>query len=125
MIKIEFFPLKIYIFVNNFFLNTLKLAFVKKKQKTYSAFTEECAPPVRAIPTLNFFSSGLVFPYPVKYGWPSRPRPSQRLISFFLLYSIDLCIMQPDAFSKIVITLSMSRNSHSDVTAVFTSSQYA
>ena len=28
-----------------------------------------------------FFRIGL--PYPVEYGWPSRPRPSQRLISFF------------------------------------------
>ena len=31
---------------------------------------------------LAMFSSGLVFPYPVEYGWPSRPRPSQRLNRF-------------------------------------------
>ena len=47
--------------------------------------------------------------------------PSGRNLHF--LDSIDLCIMQPDAFSKIVMTLSMRRNSHSDVTASFTSSQ--
>ena len=49
--------------------------------------------------------------------------PSGRNLHF--LDSIDLCIVQPDAFSKIVITLSMSRSSNSDVTAGFTSSQYA
>ena len=56
--------------------------FCKNKTKN-SAFTEECAPIVRAIQTLNKFSSVLVFPYSVKYGWPSRPRSLQRLISFF------------------------------------------
>ena len=49
----------------------------------YSAFTEECAPPVMAILNFNKFSFGLVIPYPVEYGWPSRSRPSQRLILFF------------------------------------------
>ena len=67
MIKIELSPLKnIYIYVNKIKKNTLEPAFVKKKKN--SALTEECAQPVRAIPTFKNFSSGLVFPYPVEYG---------------------------------------------------------